>query len=638
MNQKSKNVRVLLFLFADIIIINLSALFAIVSRFDFSITNASGTQFFQNLLHYAAINTVVTLAVFYFFRLYQSVWEHASSSDLVRIVGACAMSSLLYWAGSTMIGMGMFRSFPLLYVLYLTAMVGLLRLGTHLIRLYSYRRGVSKERRTMIVGGGSAGDMVVREFLYSEKLENKVVCIVDDDPAKVGSYMRGIRIAGTTQEIPMLVKKHEIEEIVLAIPSATRAERARIVAICKDTGCKLSTLPGLYQLANGEVSVQSIRQMDIEDLLGRDTVKIDVYEVAKYIEGKTVLVTGGGGSIGSELCRMAAAQNPKRLIVFDIYENNAYDLQMELRRKYPYLDLVVLIGSVRDAARMDSVFAQYRPELVFHAAAHKHVPLMEVSPFEAIKNNVFGTYNTAKAADKYGAERFILISTDKAVNPTNIMGASKRMCEMIVQMMNDRSETDYVAVRFGNVLGSAGSVIPLFRRQIAEGGPVTVTDKRIIRYFMTIPEAVQLIFQAGAYAKGGEIFVLDMGDPVKIDDLARNMIRLSGLEPDVDIPIVYTGLRPGEKLYEELLMSGEGMEKTPNDLIFIGHEMPFDYKVFEEQLDQFRHLDERFGTNDILRQIVREVVPTYHDPQDDITAKEAANAREAAMVRESAMV
>ena len=638
MNQKSKYLRMLLFILADIIIVNLAACLAVVSRFDFSFAHAAETVYFRHMLQYAAINTVVTIAVFYAFRVYQSAWEHASTSELVQISSACLVSSLLYWVGSSLIGMGMFRSFPLLYLLYLTALVGMLRMGAYLIRLYGHRKDVAKVRRTMVVGAGSAGDIVVREYLYSEKIENKVVCIVDDNPAKVGNYMRGVHIVGTTHEIPELVKKYDVEEIVLAIPSATRAERARIVAICKDTGCQLSTLPGIYQLANGEVSVQSIRQVDIEDLLGRDTVKIDVDEVAKYIEGKTVLVTGGGGSIGSELCRMAAAQNPKRLIVFDIYENNAYDLQMELRRKYPYLDLVVLIGSVRDAARMDSVFDQYRPDLVFHAAAHKHVPLMEVSPFEAIKNNVFGTYNTAKAADRYGVERFILISTDKAVNPTNVMGASKRMCEMIVQMMNDRSQTDYVAVRFGNVLGSAGSVIPLFRRQIAEGGPVTVTDKRIIRYFMTIPEAVQLIFQAGAYAKGGEIFVLDMGDPVKIDDLARNMIRLSGLEPDVDIPIVYTGLRPGEKLYEELLMSGEGMEKTPNDLIFIGREMPFDYAVFEEQLDQFRHLDERFGTNELLRQIVREVVPTYHEPQDDITAKEAAAAKEAAMVRESVTV
>ena len=634
MNARKK----LIYIIADILLINLAALLAVVSRFDFSLVNATDTHFFHNMLRYALINTVVTILVFYAFRLYHSSWEHAGSTEIVHIAGACVVSSILYWVGSDLLGMRMFRSFPLLYVMFLTAFVGGLRMGAHIIGQLRGRIGVQKKRRTMVIGAGAAGDVVVREFLFSNQVENKVVCIVDDDPAKVGNYLRGVKIAGTTQDIPKLAEKYQIEEIVLAAPSATKTERARILEICRTTECKLSTLPGIYQLANGEVSIQRIRQVDIEDLLGRDTVKINLAEVAKYIEGKTVLVTGGGCSIGSELCRMAASQNPRRLMVFDIYENNAYDLQMELRKKYPYLDLVVLIGSVRDAARMNSVFEQYRPELVFHAAAHKHVPLMEVSPFEAIKNNVFGTYNTAKAADRYGAERFVLISTDKAVNPTNVMGASKRMCEMIVQMMNDRSKTDYVAVRFGNVLGSAGSVIPLFRRQIAEGGPVTVTDKRIIRYFMTIPEAVQLIFQAGAYAKGGEIFVLDMGDPVKIDDLARNMIRLTGLEPDVDIPIVYTGLRPGEKLYEELLMSGEGMEKTPNDLIFIGHEMPFDYEVFEEQLDQFRHLDERYGTNEILRQIVREVVPTYHDPKDDISAKEAAASREAAMIRETVSV
>ena len=638
MGKKSKQFRILGFILADILLINLAALLAVVSRFDFSFANAADTRFFHNMLRYALINTAVTLLLFYLFRLYHSSWEHAGSTEVLHIAGACVVSSLLYWVGSDLLGMHMFRSFPLLYVMFLTAFIGGIRLGTHIFGQIRSRLGVKKKRRTMVIGAGAAGDMVVREFLYSGQVENRVVCIVDDDSAKTGNYLRGVKIAGTTQDIPELAEKYQAEEIVLAIPSASKAERARILEICRMTDCKLSTLPGLYQLANGEVSIQRIRQVDIEDLLGRDTVKINLAEVAKYIEGKTVLVTGGGGSIGSELCRMAASQNPRRLIVFDIYENNAYDLQMELRKKYPYLDLVVLIGSVRDAARMNSVFEQYRPELVFHAAAHKHVPLMEVSPFEAIKNNVFGTYNTAKAADRFGAERFVLISTDKAVNPTNVMGASKRMCEMIVQMMNERSKTDYVAVRFGNVLGSAGSVIPLFRRQIAEGGPVTVTDKRIIRYFMTIPEAVQLIFQAGAYAKGGEIFVLDMGDPVKIDDLARNMIRLSGLEPDVDIPIVYTGLRPGEKLYEELLMSGEGMEKTPNDLIFIGHEMPFDHQLFEEQLDQFRHLKESHGTNDILRQIVKEVVPTYHDPKDNITAKEAAMSKEAAMVREPVTV
>ena len=451
--------------------------------------------------------------------------------------------------------------------------------------------------------------MVMREFLYSAHSENKVVCIIDDDKSKRGTYLRGVRIVGGTADIPAAVRKYNVEEIVLAIPSASRKQRRRILEICQETGCRLRTLPGLYQIANGEVNIQQIREVDIEDLLGRDTVQVDLNEVAGYIEGKVVLVTGGGGSIGSELCRQAAAQHPKQLIIFDIYENNAYDVQMELQRTHPELDLIVLIGSVRDRQRVMNIFDQYRPDLVCHAAAHKHVPLMEASPFEAIKNNVFGTYNVAQAADQFGTRRFILISTDKAVNPTNVMGASKRICEMIVQMMNERSATEYVAVRFGNVLGSAGSVIPLFRKQIKAGGPVTVTDKNVIRYFMTIPEAVQLIFQAGAYARGGEIFVLDMGDPVRIDDLARNMIRLSGFEPDVDIPIVYTGLRPGEKLYEELLLNGEGMKKTKNDLIYIGHEIDFDKAAFEENLMLLKAMDET--DTDALRDKIAEIVPTY---------------------------
>ena len=633
-----KALRVSMLVLADIFAINLAAFLALYSRFEFSLPQLIRSGYLHQLTRFAVPGTILTLIVFYLMRLYHSMWEYASTAELVRIGGASVLSSLIYLSGMSMLKLSIPRSFPLLYLLFLGVFLALIRMGYRYVRMRLHAARSGRKKRTMVIGAGAAGAMVIREFSYSEKSENKPVCVLDDDPAKLGTYLRGVRVVGSTSDIAVMVEKHRVEEIVFAIPSADRAERARILEAGRATGCELMMLPGIYQLANGEVSIQSIRKVEIEDLLGRDTVRIDVDEVAKYIEGQTVLVTGGGGSIGSELCRMAAAQNPKCLIVFDIYENNAYDLQMELRRKYPDLNLVVLIGSVRDYARMDSVFRQYRPDLVFHAAAHKHVPLMEVSPFEAIKNNVFGTYNTALAADKYGVRRFILISTDKAVNPTNVMGASKRMCEMIVQMMNERSKTEYVAVRFGNVLGSAGSVIPLFRRQIAEGGPVTVTDKRIIRYFMTIPEAVQLIFQAGAYAKGGEIFVLDMGDPVRIDDLARNMIRLSGLEPDVDIPVVYTGLRPGEKLYEELLLSGEGMGKTKNDLIYIGHEIPFDFALFEEQLDQFRRLDESYGTNEILRRIIREVVPTYHEPQDDITAKEAANAREAALVQEMASV
>lgn len=626
-------VRILCLILLDIILINCSAVMAIITRFDFSAALADDAGYLQHVWQYAAINTVMTIAVFYILRLYHSVWEFASSSELVRIGLASTISAVLYWAGTTMMSLSLPRSFPLLYLLYLGVLVAASRMAYRVFRTMFRGGRADEKKRTMLIGGGAAGAMVIREFLLSEQSENRIVCVIDDDPAKLGQYIRGVRIVGNSDQISQMAEKYRVEEIILAIPSASQKERARILETCRATGCRLRTLPGIYQIANGEVSIQAIREVDIEDLLGRDAVKINLDEVARYIEDKTVLVTGGGGSIGSELCRMAAKQNPKRLIVFDIYENNAYDLQMELRRSHPDLDLVVLIGSVRDYERMDSIFDQYRPDLVFHAAAHKHVPLMEVSPFEAIKNNVFGTYNTARAADKYNVQRFILISTDKAVNPTNVMGASKRMCEMIVQMMNERSNTEYVAVRFGNVLGSAGSVIPLFRKQIREGGPVTVTDKRIIRYFMTIPEAVQLIFQAGAYAKGGEIFVLDMGDPVRIDDLARNMIRLSGLEPDVDIPIVYTGLRPGEKLYEELLLSGEGLQKTDNNLIFIGHELPFDHETFEEQLAQLHRLNEPDGTNDILRRVVREIVPTYHEPQDDVTAKEAARAREAALVQ-----
>lgn len=629
-----KILRVSALVLADVLMINLAAFLALYSRFEFSLTQMLQSGYLNHMSRFAVIGTVLSLLVFFLMRLYSSVWEYASTAELVRIGGASVISALVYWSGMSMMDLKLPRSFPLLYLLFLGVGLAMVRMGYRYVRMRMHGGAAGKKKRTMVIGAGAAGAMVIREFNYSEKSENKPVCILDDDPAKLGTYLRGVRVVGTTSQIVEMAEKHRVEEIVFAIPSADRAERARILETARATGCSLLLLPGIYQLANGEVSIQSIRKVEIEDLLGRDTVRINVDEVAKYIEHQTVLVTGGGGSIGSELCRMAAAQNPKCLIVFDIYENNAYDLQMELRRKYPDLNLVVLIGSVRDRARLDSIFNQYHPDLVFHAAAHKHVPLMEVSPFEAIKNNVFGTYNTALAADKYGVRRFILISTDKAVNPTNVMGASKRMCEMIVQMMNEKSKTEYVAVRFGNVLGSAGSVIPLFRRQIAEGGPVTVTDKRIIRYFMTIPEAVQLIFQAGAYAKGGEIFVLDMGEPVRIDDLARNMIRLSGFEPDVDIPVVYTGLRPGEKLYEELLLSGEGMDKTDNDLIYIGHEIPFDFDVFEEQLDQFRRLKESYGTNEILRQIIREVVPTYHEPQDDITAKEAASAKEAALVQE----
>lgn len=617
-----KALRVACLVLADLILINLSAFLALYIRFEFDFRQLYATTFLRDMLVYAGINSACTILIFHILKLYNSLWEFASVSELVRTAFGCFFSAVFYMVGMFMLHLTVPRSFPAIYMLILCLLCGALRLSYRCVRRTRAGLHSEGEKRTMLIGGGQAGAIALREFQTSPRSENKVVCIIDDAPNKVGSYLGGVKIVGGRSAIARMAEKYDIDEIILAIPSASRQEKLQILNYCHNTSCTLRTLPGICQLANGEVRIEQIREVDIEDLLGRETVKIDLDEVAAYITGKTVLVTGGGGSIGSELCRQAAAQRPKRLIIFDIYENNAYDIQMELRRTHPELDLVVLIGSVRDRARVMQVFDRYRPDLVCHAAAHKHVPLMETSPFEAIKNNVFGTYNVAQAADRFGTQRFILISTDKAVNPTNVMGASKRLCEMIVQMMNDRSATEYVAVRFGNVLGSAGSVIPLFRKQIRSGGPVTVTDKRVIRYFMTIPEAVQLIFQAGAYARGGEIFVLDMGEPVRIDDLARNMIRLSGFEPDVDIPIVYTGLRPGEKLYEELLLSGEGMQKTKNDLIYIGHEIAFDPAAFEENLMLLRAIPE--SDEPALRAKLRELVPTFHAPDGQTLPQDAA--------------
>ena len=617
--SKEKLVRVLCLVTADAVIVNLAAVVTLLIRFSIdgmTVWNSAFEWYLKLYLGYAVINTVVTIVMFALFNLYNSLWEFAGYNELVRIGCASVASALVNFVLMMVIeDSRMPLSFPIVYSMLLAAGTGTLRLIYRALRRKRSGRSTAEKKRTMLIGGGQAGAMVLREFRYSAHSENKVVCVIDDDRSKWGSFIQGVKIVGGKESIVSAAEKYNVEEIILAIPSASRRQKLDILEICHATGCKLRTLPGLYQLANGEVSIQKIREVDIEDLLGRDIVKIDLNEVAGYIEDKVVLVTGGGGSIGSELCRQAATQKPKTLIIFDIYENNAYELQMELRRQHPELNLVVLIGSVRDKGRVDYVFDKYRPDIVCHAAAHKHVPLMEDSPLEAIKNNVFGTYNVAEAADRYGARRMILVSTDKAVNPTNVMGASKRICEMVVQMWNGRSKTEYVAVRFGNVLGSAGSVIPLFRRQIKEGGPVTVTDKNVIRYFMTIPEAVQLIFQAGAYAKGGEIFVLDMGEPVRIDDLARNMIRLSGLEPDLDIPIVYTGLRPGEKLYEELLLSGEGMQKTANDLIYIGGEAPFDEALLSEKLTELSELHE--GEEMLLRTKISELVPTYHMTEND---------------------
>ena len=612
--NRAKFIRVVCLVIADALLINAAAFLALFVRFEFDFEQLRQSGYMDGLVTYSWLNTLGSLLIFYLMKLYDSLWEFASTAELFRVFVASVISAGVCVVGMMMLKISMPRSFVLLYAGALTALCSALRLLYRELRRARMRsHGGIRQKRTMLIGGGQAGSMVLREFQFSAHSENNVVCIIDDDRSKHGSYMRGVKIVGGRDDILQMAEKYGVEEIVLAIPSASRRERLDILDICHLTGCSLRTLPGLYQLANGEVSIQSIKHVDIEDLLGRDTVKTDLNEVKAYVQDKVVLVTGGGGSIGSELCRQAAAMEPKQLIVFDIYENNAYDLQMELRHRHPELDLVVLIGSVRDETRVNNIFAKYHPDLVCHAAAHKHVPLMEDSPFEAIKNNVFGTYNVARAADRFGTQRFILISTDKAVNPTNVMGASKRICEMVVQTVNERSKTEFVAVRFGNVLGSAGSVIPLFRKQIKEGGPVTVTHKEVIRYFMTIPEAVQLIFQANAYANGGEIFVLDMGEPVKIDDLARNMIRLSGFEPDVDIKIEYTGLRPGEKLYEELLMSGEGLKKTKNDLIYIGSEVDFDKAEFEESLMELKAINET--SERALRDKIAQIVPTYHIPE-----------------------
>ena len=460
----------------------------------------------------------------------------------------------------------------------------------------------------MVIGAGAAGQMLVKELQTTSQLNGKVCCIIDDNPNKWGRVMEGVEIVGGRNDIVRMTQKYGVKRIIFAIPTCSMAQRTEILNICKETGCELKIMPSMYQHTDKVLTSDVMKQVDVEDLLGRESVKVDMEEINRFLADKVILVTGGGGSIGSELCRQIAKNNPRQLIIFDIYENNAYAIQMELKDKYPLLDLQVLIGSVRDSRRINQVFEKYKPEIVYHAAAHKHVPLMEDSPCETVKNNVIGTYKTAYAAMRHGCKRFVLISTDKAVNPTNIMGASKRMCEMVVQCRSD-SVTSFSAVRFGNVLGSNGSVVPLFKKQIEEGGPVTVTHPDIIRYFMTIPEAVSLVLQAGYYAKGGEIFVLDMGEPVKIDTMARNLIRLSGYEPDVDIMVKYTGLRPGEKLYEELLMKDEGMQDTANKLIHIGKPIEMDDALFKQQLAR---LDEAYrveSTN--MKERVAEIVPTY---------------------------
>lgn len=610
--DRTKIVRVILLLFLDITLLNLSSFLALFTRMELDITALKEAGFLLSVQRYALIDTVCTVLIFWLFRLYNSLWAYAGTNELTRIAVASIISSSIKYLGMYCLSLPIPKSFPVLDCLFLMAFVGCSRLAYRYFRdALQRRRKTGTQKRTMLIGAGDAGAIALLEFQNSQHSSNQVVCIIDDASSKKGQLLRGIPIVGGRESILSAVEKYRIQEIVLAIPSATAKQQRAILSICQNTKCTLRTLPAIYQLANGEINIQKIRNVEIEDLLDRDPVQVDLTGIGKHVGGKTVLVTGGGGSIGSELSRQLASFRPAHLILFDIYENNAYDIQQELRRNYPDLHLTVLIGSVRDRERLKDLFSQYRPDLVYHAAAHKHVPLMEDSPYEAVKNNVFGTLNVAEMADRYGSSRFLLISTDKAVNPTNVMGATKRICEMIIQMIGRHSKTEYVAVRFGNVLGSNGSVIPLFKKQIAAGGPVTVTDPQIIRYFMTIPEAVSLVLQAGIYAKGGEIFILDMGDPVRIDDLARTMIRLSGFEPDVDIPIVYTGLRPGEKLFEELLLSDEEVRKTKNDLIYVGKDQPFNDEVLQNQLRELFHAIEN-GQD--VRELLARIVPEYRVP------------------------
>ncbi len=616
-NSKVPLQRIIALVIMDVMSILLVSFAALYIRYDFSFQDID-PMFFKHCENLLIPNIIGTLLFFVIWKLYRSVWRYASANELVNIVGATACASLAQFVYCKFTDNRMPRSYSVLYFFLLTLAICCIRFGYRILRLINNKRMnlLGKEHcvNVMIIGAGAGGDMILKEIENSRYLSMRAKCIIDDQPGCHGKLMRGVPIVGGRESILDAVGRYSIDEIIFAIPSAGVQTRKEILDICKESGCKLRTIPGTYQLINGDVSVSSLKEVEIEDLLGREPIRINTEEVLEHVGGKVVLVTGGGGSIGSELCRQLAAHHPKQLIILDIYENNAYDIQQELIRKYPDLDLVVLIASVRNKERIDSIFETYRPNIVYHAAAHKHVPLMEDSPHEAIKNNVFGTYKVAQAADRYGVDKFVLISTDKAVNPTNIMGASKRLCEMLIQSMNRSSQTNYVAVRFGNVLGSNGSVIPLFKKQIAEGGPVTVTHPDIIRYFMTIPEAVSLVLQAGAYAKGGEIFVLDMGEPVKILDLATNLIKLSGYRVGEDIQIVFTGLRPGEKMYEELLMNEEGLKETANKMIFIGKPIEFDEELFRSQLVELER--EAVDENSDIRAAVEKIVTTYHPAQE----------------------
>ena len=631
-----------LLLLYDLIVVNVSYLLALYFRFD-CVYSAIPKEYLEPCFRFLPIYSVVCLVVFLPMRLYHSIWRFASINELMRVLASAVITSVIHIVGITL----MFGRMPISYFLIgfglqFAAMIGIRFSYRFILLERSRKRTAGNRKRVMLVGAGNAGQMILQNVMKDANSGLRVCCIIDDNPNKWHRSIAGVPVVGGRDTIMANVKKYRIDKIFIAIPSATREQLQGVLNICKETGCEMKILPGITELVSGNVSVKDMQDVAVEDLLGREPITVNMAEIGDFITGKTILVTGGGGSIGSELCRQVASYRPRQLVIFDVYENNAYEIEQELRRKWPMLDLQVRIGSVRDSRCLESVFSAYTPDIVYHAAAHKHVPLMEASPCEAIKNNVIGTYKTAYAAMCHGCSRFVLISTDKAVNPTNIMGASKRLCEMIIQTfdravkngnpqqlpqlfthdsvgtrnlpMPENVSTEFVAVRFGNVLGSNGSVIPLFKRQIQSGGPVTVTHPDIVRYFMTIPEAVSLVMQAGTYAGGGEIFVLDMGAPVKIDDLARNLIKLSGLRPDVDIEIVYSGLRPGEKLYEEKLMAEEGLKKTSNKLIHIGCPIPFDEERFLNQLKKL--MDAAYENDDAIRDAVAAMVPTYKPAGD----------------------
>ena len=627
----------------DIIAVNFSYFLGLWLRFDLQYSNIP-REYLSAFLKFAPVYTVAVVIVFYILRLYNSLWRFASFNELNRIFAASVITTVIQIVGITALFVRMPFSYYVVGAATQVALITVVRFAYRFINMERARREQSARSRhnVMVIGAGAAGQTILREIQNSKEVSGKACCVIDDNPNKWNRYMDGVPVVGGRDSIMEMAKKYKIDEIFFAIPTASIEDKRDILNICKETGCDMKSLPGLYQLANGDVSLSKLKPVAVEDLLGRDPIKVNMDEIFSQLKGKVIMVTGGGGSIGSELCRQIAAHDPKELVIFDVYENNAYDIQQELKKKYPNLKLDVIIGSVRDSRKIFKVFETYHPEIVYHAAAHKHVPLMEDSPCEAIKNNAIGTYKTAYAAIAHGCKKFVLISTDKAVNPTNIMGASKRLCEMEIQAFDHKvkegkareipqifthwmdevvkkpeveetlknAKTEFVAVRFGNVLGSNGSVIPLFKKQIEAGGPVTVTHPDIIRYFMTIPEAVSLVLQAGTYAHGGEIFVLDMGQPVKIDTLARNLIRLSGHTPDGDIKIEYTGLRPGEKLYEEKLMAEEGLKKTENELIHIGCPIPFDIEEFLKELDAL--MEAAYKNDEHIRERVEKIVSTYH--------------------------